>query len=171
MIKFKSKLMKKIFIAIISTLIVLFSWAGLTKAGYIENYFGIEMLCSELDSDVHQFTAPKNSAFPIAFKPVIYLYPETPSKVEVKLNYAGELIAHYPDYDYLLNGWRVFTYPDGKIINEADNKEYSYLFWEGKSTNPVNYDLSSGFVVKGSETKIFLQKLRPWWVNLRIPRW
>ena len=174
MAKFKIKVTKKFLIIIISVVVILFAWAGLTKAGYIENYFGVEILCSDDDSviDLNAALKPAIYLYPetpskpntnpvidlnVALKPVIYLYPETPSKVEVKLNYAGELIVDYPDYDYSLNGWKVFAYPDGKIINEADNKEYSYLFWEGRFTNYINYDLSSGFVVKGSETKIFLQ--------------
>ena len=153
MTKFKIKVTKKFLIITISVVVILFAWAGLTKTGYIENYLGVDMLCSESDSSNFNELQP----FLEYAKPVIYLYPEAPSKIEVKLNYAGDLIADYPDYNYSLKGWKVFAYPDGRIINEADNREYSYLFWEGKSINPVNYDLSSGFVVKGSETKIFLQ--------------
>lgn len=43
-----------------------------------------------------------------------------------------------------------------KIINLADGKEYSYLFWEGKDN--TKYDFSKGFVVKGEDTKEFLQE-------------
>lgn len=74
-------------------------------------------------------------------KPVIYLYPEEVTDVEVKLDYNGELIC---------------TYPDGKIVDKATGKEYSYLFWEGIAD--VEYDLSKGFVVKGENTAEFLQE-------------
>ena len=45
--------------------------------------------------------------------------------------------------------------PDGTLINREDGKEYSYLFWEGKSD--VVYDMTHGYVVKGADTAAFLQ--------------
>lgn len=89
-------------------------------------------------------------------KPVIYLYPEVAENIQVSLNYKGKIIADYPAYDYSINGWYVTAYPDGKIIDK-DGKEFSYLFWEGESYTSMNYDLSTGFVVKGEDTISFLQ--------------
>lgn len=86
-------------------------------------------------------------------KPVIYLYPEEKTEVAVKLDYDGELTATYPDYR---NGWQVMAMPDGTLYDRFDGREYSYLFWEG--TCPGAYDLSKGFVVKGEDTKDFLQE-------------
>lgn len=97
-----------------------------------------------------------NSCKDCAYKPVIYLYPTQTQKVKVKLDYQGTLTADYPAYDYSKKGWEVTAYPDGKIIN-GDGKEYSYLFWEGEQANSVNYDLSTGFIVKGENTVEFLQ--------------
>jgi len=91
-------------------------------------------------------------------KPVIYLYPKQKQNIQVKLDYQGEIIADYPNYDEKLKGWSVTAYPDGKIINDADNQEYGYLFWEGKSKEKIDWDLSKGFIVRGKDTKIFLQK-------------
>ncbi len=85
-------------------------------------------------------------------KPVIYLYPETTAEISVTLDYAGELTTTYPAYE---EGWNVTAMPDGTLINKADGKEYSYLFWEGVSE--TEYDMSTGFVVKGSDTAAFLQ--------------
>jgi len=92
----------------------------------------------------------------VAYKPVVYLYPTQAKKVKIELDYKGRLIADYPTYDYSKKGWEVTAYPDGKIIN-IDGKEYSYLFWEGKPAVPVNFDLSTGFIVKGEDTVKFLQ--------------
>lgn len=89
----------------------------------------------------------------MTLKPVIYLYPENKQQTAVKLFYKGILNATLPDYIEKINGWDVVAYPDGKIINK-DGREYSYLFWEGK--DDFKYDMSSGFVVKGSDTKEFL---------------
>lgn len=86
-------------------------------------------------------------------KPVIYLYPTEEETINVKLNYDGELTSTYPTYN---NGWTVDAKPDGTLTNLEDNKEYSYLFWEG---NPnVDLNISEGFVVKDEDTKDFLQE-------------
>ena len=87
-------------------------------------------------------------------KPVIYLYPERPTDVSVKLDYNGKVEYTWPVYG---NGWKVQARPDGVLVNQADGKEYSYLFWEGK-TSAIKCDFSKGFVIKGSETGAFLQK-------------
>lgn len=87
-------------------------------------------------------------------KPIIYLYPENEKVVSVKLKYEGELTCTYPEYK---NGWEVVAKPDGVLINLEDNLEYSYLFWEGESKKHT-WNISKGFVVKGEDTKDFLQK-------------
>lgn len=84
-------------------------------------------------------------------KPVIYLYPETPTDVTVRLDYVGELTHTYPKYD---GGWRVTAYPDGTLV-DADGREYYCLFWEGR--DHVSYDMSEGFCVAGDETEEFLE--------------
>ena len=88
-----------------------------------------------------------------AKKPVIYLYPTSKQTVSVKLEYKGKLTCTYPEYE---NGWNVKAQPDGTLTNLADNREYSYLYWEGISNNKL--DMSKGFVVKGTETEKFLQE-------------
>ena len=86
-------------------------------------------------------------------KPVIYLYPETETDVQVRLNLDGQLSFTYPAYD---GGWKVTAYPDGKLINHSDGNEYSYLFWEGNGN--VVFDMNSGFVVAGCDTVDFLRE-------------
>lgn len=88
-----------------------------------------------------------------AGKPVLYLYPQKTEEVKVQLALNGKTGCTYPPYG---NGWDVTASPDGKLVNRADGKEYSYLFWEGNLN--TKYDLSSGFVVKGSDTAAFLQE-------------
>ena len=88
-----------------------------------------------------------------AKKPVIYLYPEKTTDISVALHYTGKLTCTYPP---LGNGWRVTAHPDGTLINHADKKEYSYLFWEGDSD--TRFDMSHGFVVAGKDTTAFLQE-------------
>lgn len=85
-------------------------------------------------------------------KPVLYLYPETETEVEVTLDYDGELTCTWPECD---GRWQVTARPDGTLTDEAGN-EYSYLFWEGK-TSAMDYDFSRGFCVTGAETGAFLR--------------
>lgn len=86
-------------------------------------------------------------------KPVIYLYPEKTTDVTVTLDCVGELTCTYPAYG---EGWNVTANPDGTLVNHADGKAYSYLFWEGE--DDAEYDMSKGFVVKGGDTAAFLQE-------------
>ena len=85
-------------------------------------------------------------------KPVIYLYPEKPTEVSVRLDFDGVLDFTYPRYE---DGWEVLAYPDSRLVDQA-GREYSYLFWEGTTT--TQYDMSRGFVVKGRDTVAFLQE-------------
>ncbi len=94
---------------------------------------------------------------PVAAKPVIYLYPEAKANVTVKLSYRGKLLTTYPTYVQKISGWNVTAFPDGRLINRLDNKEYSYLFWEG-TPEKFTPDLSHGFVVKSTDAKDFLQE-------------
>ena len=85
-------------------------------------------------------------------KPVIYLYPETPEEVTVELILNGQLLVTYPEYT---DPWCVLAQPDGTLTDLSTGNEYSYLFWEGKVN--VEYDMTTGYVVKGKDTAEFLQ--------------
>ncbi len=88
----------------------------------------------------------------VAYKPVIYLYPEEETEVSVMLHYNGELTVTYPEYG---DGWNVTAMPDGTLFDKNGN-EYSYLFWEGESN--IEYDFSKGFCVKGEDSAEFLRE-------------
>ena len=102
--------------------------------------------------DLPIYVAKEISIGMSAKKPVIYLYPETPTEVSVKLTLNGELTCTYPDYE---KGWQNFTaHPDGTLIF-PDGKEYYCLYWEGMQT--TEWDFSKGFCVKGEDTAAFLE--------------
>lgn len=86
--------------------------------------------------------------------PVIYLYPEQKTEVNVKLVLNGKLTTTYLLYDNDL-GRNVTATPEG-IITDSKGREYSYLFWEGDIA--ITPDLSSGFCIKGEDTAAFLEK-------------
>ena len=88
-----------------------------------------------------------------AYKPVIYLYPETPTEVSVVLTLKGRLTCTYPDYEA---GWKGFTaHPDG-TLTFPNGKEYYCLYWEGMQA--AEWDFSQGFCVKGEDTAAFLER-------------
>lgn len=90
---------------------------------------------------------------PVDEKPVIYLYPREETQVSVKLDYSGTLTSTYPAYD---DGWEVIASPDGTLTAPNTGRQYYCLFWEGESD--TEYDLSSGFVVAGEDTRVFLEE-------------
>jgi hypothetical protein len=91
------------------------------------------------------------------YKPVIYLYPQAKTQINLKVKYNGDLTVTYPEYK---DGWNVIAEPDGKLINLKDSLEYSYLFWEGKDYGPAPKKIfyKDGFIVKGDSVHIFLQE-------------
>ncbi len=89
---------------------------------------------------------------PAPEKPVIYLYPETETDVSVRLTLDGVLTCTYPAYP--AEGWRVHAQPDG-TLTDAAGQTYRYLYWEGVSR--AEFDLSSGFCVRGEDTAAFLE--------------
>lgn len=88
----------------------------------------------------------------IVKKPNIYLYPTQKKSIKVSIDFNGEITSSYPKYN---DGWNVVAKKNGEILNLADNKKYSYLFWEGESNEKWN--IEEGFVVKGTDTSSFLQ--------------
>ncbi len=72
------------------------------------------------------FDACEGTVPPDTAKPVIYLYPESKTDVNVRLDFKGGLVTTIPEYN---GGWSVSAAPDGTITNKADGKKYPYLFW------------------------------------------
>ena len=87
----------------------------------------------------------------VAYKPVIYLYPEKETDVSVELTLDGRLTCTYPKYS---DGWVVTAAPDG-TLTDKNGRTYNYLYWEGETY--AKYDMSKGFCVKGKDTAAFLE--------------
>lgn len=108
-----------------------------------------------------QFDSPTHATVDIAMveerifveKPVIYLYPQEPTEVHVRLDYQGKLMHTYPAYP--AGGWKVTAHPDGSLWDEK-GQEYYALFWEGMSFSSLKAE--DGFVVAGKETAAFLEE-------------
>jgi len=87
-------------------------------------------------------------------KPVIYLYPETPSLVELKVDPVGKLSFTYPEYR---EKWQVQADPSGEL--SINDKKYNYLFWEAEQTfYPGDFNTAEGFFVSKEKTVEFLEE-------------
>ncbi len=96
------------------------------------------------------------AAFPLAEcgKPVIYLYPEQPTDVHVKLPDFINVTVSEPTYPNA--GWHVRATPEGTLTLSSDQSTWNSLFWEGTG---VNYPVpETGFVVKQQEVVPFLKR-------------
>ncbi len=62
-------------------------------------------------------------------KPVVYLYPEEKTAVNVQVEPNGGFTKTDPLYP--TGGWNVIAHPDGTLEYPKDGKTYPYLFWEG----------------------------------------
>lgn len=99
----------------------------------------------------------KNAATTVrAHAPIIYLYDENDEDelINVMLDLDGELDVTYPLYDESC-GWTVTASSDG-VLEDEDGNSYPFLFWE--ATLNMDYDLSRGFCVRGSDTEVFLNE-------------
>lgn len=117
------------------------------------NYYSFEGPTYKLTKENGKWIIAEKQQELRAGKPVIYLYPSSEQMVSVKLDFKGELTCTYPDYQ---GEWKVLAHPDGILTDISDNREYSYLFWEGIYNN--KWDMSKGFVVKGTDTEKFLRE-------------
>lgn len=87
-------------------------------------------------------------------KPVIYLYPEVETTIEVKMNIKGSNPFLYPAYK---DSWNFVAKPNGDLI--FGDRTYNYLFWESsQSAQEGELDLSKGFIVSGQNITSLLEK-------------
>jgi hypothetical protein len=112
-----------------------------------------------IDVSLTADTPKKQDVIVIAYKPLIYLYPEYDMDIDVRFSYNGTVLVSYPEYG---DAWRVRASPTGLLQNKSDNKEYSYLFWEGaRNYSPQDTQYAEGFVVARDSTATFLQRVLP----------
>ncbi len=79
-------------------------------------------------------------------KPAIYLYPQTPTQVQVKVAPKGFLT--YTDPVYPADGWNVLANPNGNITTAGQN--YDYLYYESKIEDSAIDKPTKGYVVKSA---------------------
>ncbi|OFZ52661.1 MAG: hypothetical protein A3D92_19225, partial [Bacteroidetes bacterium RIFCSPHIGHO2_02_FULL_44_7] len=85
-------------------------------------------------------------------KPVIYLYPEIATDVEVQVKPNGKILFTYPQ---LTDGWRGTAYPNGDLL--INGEWYPYLFWEAQAP-AIDANWQEGFALDRSGIVPFLEK-------------
>ena len=113
---------------------------------------------AEVDDDYQVSTPEQNESNDdglIFKKPVVYLYPESETLINVKLGAPNKLLVSYPAYPN--DGWNVIANQDGVLKDLNTGRELYSLYYEAKNTfsNDIHED---GFVVKGAEVAIFLEE-------------
>ena len=87
-------------------------------------------------------------------KPIIYLYPEKETNINVSFRNSSCLTCTYPKYDEN-KGWNVVADPNGDL--KYEDKDLYALYWEGNSKTKKEIK-EDGFVVKGEDTAKFLEE-------------
>ncbi len=110
---------------------------------YFQDAFGrwVELMSNEITPPVE------------CGKPVVYLYPEKKTDLNVWVAPRGGLSYTEPAYK---DGWRVSANPDGRLVNRDDGLAYPYLFWEGRAESyaaPSRY-----WVVEQPKVESFLRE-------------
>lgn len=112
---------------------------------------GIVGICS----DVTLLDFGKPDPRPIAVrKPVVYLYPEAPTRVHARIDVAGGLDVSYPPHGDA--GWTVDADPDGTLRDVATGRRHEYLFWEATSGD-FAVDPARAHAVPGRDSAAFLE--------------
>ena len=88
------------------------------------------------------------------YKPIIYLYPEKTSEIQVKLLKEESLTCTYPKYR---NNWNVIAKPNGDLKEIVTGKNLYALYYENKSNVDFKVE-EDGFVVKGEDSASFLEE-------------
>lgn len=89
----------------------------------------------------------------VAYKPIIYLYPEEEMNVSVKLLNSNYLTTTYPKY---VDSWEVNAKPNGDLIDLKTGRYLYGLYWEGN--NHKASVMNDGFIVRGEESLTFLEE-------------
>ncbi|MDU0349669.1 hypothetical protein [Actinomyces sp. MRS3W] len=119
------------------------------------------------DADEEPTAGRTERSFAPSEKPALYLYPREVTRLDVTLDYAGELTYTYPavEQEGTKATWQVTATPAGELTDAA-GREYPYLFWEG--VNARSFTPTEGFVVEaGREVEFLEDKLAVLGLNQR----
>lgn len=107
-------------------------------------------------SEIDNLKEHDNSCFPdpVAYKPIIYLYPTEDTEISVELLKDENLTCSYPKYK---NKWNVLAQPNGNLKDLTTDRQLYALYYE--SENSIDFKVENdGFVIKGEDTAEFLEE-------------
>jgi len=131
------------------------TWLNMHEDSDLDTFLAIHPFLYYQDTLGRWIEFTNNEVVPAAEcgKPVIYLYPEVETQIDVTLDPVGGFTYTEPIYD---DGWSVVASTDGSLLNLKDGETYPYLFWEGRGgiyTEPEFY-----WVVEKDQVERFLIK-------------
>lgn len=132
-----------------------FSYGGPLPLHSKIEYFEIAVdNITQIDFKIHTQRIDNTWDYGMAYKPVIYLYPEQEQEVTVTLGHPDALTCTYPKYQ---NSWNVLAKPDGTLTEISSKKQLYSLYYE--SENVVSFPVTGeGFIVKGEDAASFLEE-------------
>ena len=89
----------------------------------------------------------------IAYKPIIYIYPDEETNLLIHLKDTEKLLYTYPKYQ---DSWNIKVLKNGLLYDYKTERNYYALYYEAIDNTII--DTTTGFVVKGSETISFLEE-------------
>ena len=116
--------------------------------------------CENMNDPVSPSPSP-SSVPQLAYKPVLYVYPEREQSLTVSLDVEGELGTVYPAPDTQETtdrgtqaSWTVTASPDGTLTDQG-GRTYPSLFWDGEMTLEAP---RQGFIVAREDAVPFLEE-------------
>ena len=107
-------------------------------------------------SEIDNLKEHDNSRFPdpVAYKPIIYLYPTEDTEISVELLKDENLTCCFPKYK---DKWNVLAQPNGNLKDLTTDRQLYALYYE--SENSIDFKVENdGFVIKGEDTAEFLEE-------------
>lgn len=125
------------------------------KAGiFITISFIICFMITTLLNWVTTFIEEKPSIYDEIKKPIIYLYPEEETNIEVKLGKKDNITCSYPKYE---DGWNVIAKPNGNLKYIENGRDLYALYYEAEIDKKIKVE-KEGFIIKGEDSAKFLEE-------------
>lgn len=100
----------------------------------------------------HNLVSKEECDVDIAYKPVLYLYPESTQEITINFSNENLLTTTYPKFN---NEWKITANQNGDLLDKNGQKYYA-LFWEENDDTIV--DFSEGFYVSKDNAISFLEE-------------
>lgn len=87
-------------------------------------------------------------------KPNVYLYPETPTRIDVRIPAWRRITESEPRYP--VDGWKVTAFPDGRLATPVGQRDY--LFYE-LNADTSRFQTDAGWCVRGGAAQASIEEV------------